>query len=307
MYADLHCHSHFSDGTEAPERLVALALEKQLSHLALTDHDCTHGVEQLWRHLTPNQAPVEPAISSIEPNADHAPLYLLAGVEISCDWNGLEIHVVGLLEDPAAAELQTLLSAQQRRRRERVAAIASKLDSAGIAGLSEALDTLPAAALTRSHIADFLVQRGACKSREKAFKHFLGRRGKAFVAAQWCDIPSGVAAIRAAGGIAVLAHPSRYPLTRSKLMRLLGDFRDAGGEAMEVSCGNLDPLAKKRLIDLAAMFELYYSCGSDFHTPQAQWTAIGKFPKLEPSAIKNAIWEHPKWHSIVSAGRRVDA
>ena len=75
---------------------------------------------------------------------------------------------------------------------------------------------------------------------------------------------------------------------------------------MEVSYANLDPIAKRRLLELATEHDLFHSCGSDFHTLDAQWTALGKYPRLEPSAIKNAIWEHPRWHSIVSAGRTVD-
>lgn len=301
-YADLHCHSHYSDGTETTDFLVQAALERGVTHLALTDHDCMAGVEELWsRHA--EAAEDKPELAP----TDQPGLRLLAGVEISCDWHGLEIHVVGLLRTPDEPALTTLLMAQQERRASRAVAIGKKLEALAIRGLSDHLAALPAAALTRSHVADFLVESGHCKDKQKAFKTHLGKRGKAYVAAQWCSLGEAIAAIDAAGGIAVLAHPSRYALTRSKLSRLLGDFSEVGGSALEVSYGNLDPLARRKLIELAEEFSLFYSCGSDFHTAKAQWTALGKFPKFEPSVAKKAIWEHPRWLSIVSAGRVVAA
>jgi predicted metal-dependent phosphoesterase TrpH len=299
MYVDLHCHSYYSDGAQTPEYLVSAALERGLTHLALTDHDCLCGVEHLWQ-ATPRDT--VPAVKE-----GWRQLKLIAGVELSCDWNGLEIHVVGLLKELRTPTLDALLSEQQNNRRQRAEAIAVKLDAVGATGARDYLAALPATALTRSHIADFLVASGICKNKQKAFKSYLGRRGKAYVAAIWASLDQAVSAIQAAGGIAILAHPSRYPLTRSKLSRLISDFRAAGGEAMEVSYANLDPTAKKRLLELANEHALYYSCGSDFHTLESGWTALGKYPRLEPSATKNAIWEHPRWHSIVSSGRTVFA
>lgn len=203
MYVDLHCHSHYSDGAQTPEYLVSAAFERGLSHLALTDHDCLCGIEQLWRNA--------PEDANLADKPGWRELNLIAGVEISCDWNGLEIHVVGLLREQNAPALATLLSEQQHQRRQRAAAIVAKLDAIGVSGASDYLAALPATALTRSHIADFLVESGTCKNKQKAFKSHLGRRGKAYVAAKWASLDQAVNAIQATGGIAVLAHPSRYP------------------------------------------------------------------------------------------------
>ncbi|HCO11257.1 MAG TPA: PHP domain-containing protein, partial [Gammaproteobacteria bacterium] len=115
MYVDLHCHSHYSDGAQTPEYLVSAAFERGLSHLALTDHDCLCGIEQLWRN-----APEE---ANLADKPGWRQLNLIAGVEISCDWNGLEIHVVGLLRELNTPALATLLSEQQHQRRQRAAAI----------------------------------------------------------------------------------------------------------------------------------------------------------------------------------------
>jgi len=247
-----------------------------LTHLAVTDHDCLAALEEL--QSTPE-------------------LTIVPGLELSCQWQQGEIHVVGLCvaaNDPA---LQALVAAQQARRRERLLEMAARLEGLGITGLEDYLSRLPCHALTRTHVADFLVAAGHSKNHQKAFKQYLGKRGKIHVAAKWCDLATGVQTIRAAGGIAVLAHPGRYPLSRSKLSQLINDFTAAGGEALEVSYSNIDPNSRKQLISAALEHGLWMSQGSDFHDQAAHWTDLGKFPEPGPEAKKNAIWLHPRWHS----------
>ena len=277
MKPDLHCHSHFSDGQHAPEFLIQRAIENGVTHLAITDHDCIAAFQQL------DDSPSD--------------IRLISGVEISCDWNGLEIHVVGLMFDCKDVGLLDLLALQQQRRRDRISAIAEKLEALGHPGLLDYFENLPCISYTRSHVADYLVQQGICKNRQKAFNNFLAKRGRAFVPSSWCSLSICIGAIRQAGGIAVLAHPSRYPLTKSKLATLVDDFAAAGGEAIEVSYSNIAPVVKQALSELSLAKQLYASVGSDFHDAAAHWTNIGKFPPLNQDTQKNAIWLHPKWHS----------
>lgn len=276
MKADLHCHSHYSDGKETPSFLLQRARERDVTHLALTDHDCTDGLEQLRREA--------------------GEITIIDGVELSCLWNKMEIHIVGLLIDIEDSNIGNLLEKQQRARRERMEAIDAKLQKLGVQGLLPYLESLPCTAYTRSHVADFLVREKVCKNRQKAFKTHLGNRGKVYVAASCCSLSEGVAAIRAAGGIAVVAHPGRYPLSKTKLGTLLDDFKACGGEAIEGSYSNIDPAMRDTLCTLAEERSLYLSLGSDFHDSAATWTDIGKFPALGQQAIKNAIWLHPRWH-----------
>ncbi len=275
MQIDLHCHSHFSDGKHPPRMLIERAAEVGLTHLAITDHDFVHDPASL-------------------PTADT--VTLIPGVEISCQWDSREIHIVGLGIDAGDQALNALLARQQQSRRERLTAMAEKLDKAGIHGLTEFMTTQPCQAVTRSHVADFLVQQGHCKSLQKAFKKFLGKRGRAYVPAQWHSLKEVVTAISGARGLAVLAHPGRYPLSKSKLNSLVEDFKQAGGAALETNYGNVDPLVLKRLQELASAHNLYLSQGSDFHDSAAHWTDLGKFPALGSEAKKNAIWHHPGWH-----------
>ncbi len=280
MKVDLHCHSYYSDGKQSPEFLVQRAVENQVTHLALTDHDCIDGLLHL--------------------GAVNSGITIINGLELSCIWNNLELHVVGLLFDIKNKDIRELLASQQAQRELRARAIDKKLRKLDVYGLISYLQGLPCSAYTRSHIADFLVQENICKSRQKAFKTYLGRQGKIYVAASCCSLAAGIAGIKAAGGIAVLAHPGRYSLSKKKLNLLLEDFKSCGGEAMEGSYSNIDPTTKACLSKLAEEKSLYVSAGSDFHDSAATWTDIGKFPALDQQAKKNAIWLHPKWHCSIS-------
>ena len=277
MKADLHCHSHFSDGKQSPSFLLQRATENRLTHLALTDHDCIDGLASLRR--------------------DAKDITIINGVELSCLWNTMEIHIVGLFIDPTHCHIAKLLASQQAQREKRAQAIDKNLQKLGTHGLMSYLQSLPCTAYTRSHIADFLVQEKVCKNKQKAFKTHLGKRGRVYAAASCCSMNEGVTAILNASGIAVVAHPSRYSLSKTKLSSLLDDFKACGGEAIEGSYSNIDPATKAYLSKLAEEKSLYLSVGSDFHDAAATWTDIGKFPALDQQARKNAIWLHPKWHS----------
>lgn len=274
MKADLHCHSHLSDGKHSLEFLVQRATVNGVTHLAITDHDYIH--------------------PTFDTEAIQA-LTLINGVEISCDWHNLELHVIGLLVDPECETLQRLLVSQQAKRRERIAAMDELLSQRGIPGLMRSLSVLPAISLSRSHVADFLVANGASKTRQKAFKQFLGKQGKVAVSAEWCSLQSAVDAIHAASGIAILAHPGRYPLNRRRLSLLIEGFKASGGDAIECAYPNIAAEMQRALAALAHDHQLYLSAGSDFHDAGARWTDIGKFPSITAADEALAVWHHPRW------------
>jgi predicted metal-dependent phosphoesterase TrpH len=281
--ADLHSHTHFSDGTLSPQQLLSRAAERGVTHLAITDHD----------YLS---RPAPDTINSIA-NLPH----LIDGVEISSLWNGREIHVVGLFVSASDSALKALLLQQQLLRWQRVERFDQHLQGAGISGLLSWLEQLPCQAVSRSHVADFLVDKGKAKSRQQAFKRLIGAQGRFRVSAQWCSLQQAVAHIVAAGGIAVLAHPDRYQLTNTRLRSLIGDFGRSGGEAMEVSYSNLHPDKARHLANLAEEFALWASAGSDFHDPARHWMDVGKIAPLPPVCRDRAIWHHPVWQQHFSA------
>jgi len=275
---DLHTHTFYSDGKHPPEYICQQAADADVSHLAITDHDCIDA----WTGLQP----------------DGHGVTLIAGVEISSAWENLEIHVVGLCFDQKNTVLLDLLKQQKIRRQTRIQAINSKLEKLGSFGLSAYIDSLGCHSPTRSHVADFLVYKKLVANRQKAFKKYLGPNGKIYVTSHWCELQEAISTINQAGGIAVLAHPDRYNLTRTKLRRLVHAFEQAGGSALEASYSQIDNIAQKYLKELALEFNMYLSMGSDFHTEDAPWTRIGKMPAINFGDKKNAIWDHPKWRSL---------
>ena len=281
MHADLHCHTHYSDGAHSPRDLLERALENNVTHLAITDHDCTDAVTESRRLASE----LSPALS------------IVPGVEISCDWQGRELHVVGLGIETGAPALKSLLETHQARRRDRVESMNRILEQAGTSGLSRFIEELPCISVTRSHVATYLVEKGLCRNRRKAFHSWLRKGKKLYVPITWQGLGDAVAAISAAGGLAVLAHPGRYGLTKTRLGRLLQDFSEAGGHGIETHYAQEDPLTCAQLATLADEHQLFQSVGSDFHDAALPYkTAPGQYTRFFNGTKKNAIWDHPGWH-----------
>jgi predicted metal-dependent phosphoesterase TrpH len=283
MLADLHAHTFYSDGTLSPTQLLCRAAHNKLTHLAITDHDTTGAFDEIEHHPHPDN------------------LQVLTGVEVSSLWEQQEIHIVGIGFNRHDTALQTLLKRQQQLRRNRAEAMDMQLQKAGITGLMGYLESLQCISISRNHIADYLMLQGIARSKEDAFKRLLGSRGKFSSPAQWCQIDEAIGAIRGAGGIAVLAHPNRYKISKHKLRRLVAEFAQARGEAMEVSYANLDPERMNQLAALCVGNSLWASTGSDFHSPAAQWMDLGRFRHLPAICTERAIWLHPAWPGTAKA------
>lgn len=267
---DLHSHSTASDGSLLPEALVARAIEQGVDVLALTDHDGTEGIAAAQQAAQPTD------------------LTLIAGVEISVTWGNGTVHILGLNIDPDTAELQKGLTAMRDFRVGRAHEIAKRLDKAGIAGALEgARKHVSEVMLGRLHFAKFLVEHGHAKDIQNVFKHYLVRGKPGYVPGQWTTLSDAVSWINAAGGQAAIAHPARYKITATKLRRLITDFKEAGGVGFEVVSGRQHAEEVKTLARLADKFELFASCGSDFHTPDS-WAELGKLSALPESCTP--IW-----------------
>lgn len=274
---DLHSHTWFSDGLLSPQALLQRAAGLNIRQLAITDHDSVAAHRELAATDVPDG------------------LQLIPGVEISTLWDNREIHIVGLFIDINDTPLNALLQRQQAKRRQRALDISRKLETAGITGLEDYLKTQPCEAVSRNHIADFLIAGGHATSKQQAFSKHLGKRGRFHSNANWCSISEAVAAIRSARGIAVVAHPDRYRLNRVKLRRLLAEFTEAGGDALEVSYSNLHPDKMRNLADLCCEMGMWASVGSDFHTPNTTWMDLGRVRKLPAHCENRALWLHPRW------------
>lgn len=263
---DLHCHSHCSDGILSPEELVSRAKANNVSVLALTDHDTIAGVERAR-----NQAMQE----NIE---------LISGIELSSVWQGRNIHIVGLNVNTHSSDLKKAVADQEQRRRDRGVTIAQRLSAVGIDGAYEGAKLQAGSDLVgRPHFARWLVEQGKVSSIEQAFKRFLGSGKPGDVKQFWPEMSDIVSIIRASGGVAVLAHPLKYKMTRTKMSLMIRDFSEYGGKALEVVSGRQDKAEAVELAKIGMKFGLRGSMGSDFHEPTGPWAELGcctEFPEL---------------------------
>lgn len=272
MKFDLHCHSHFSDGSLSPETLVLRAKEREVDVLALTDHDTIAGL------ILAQKAAAECGIG------------LINGIEFSSQWGRGGVHIVGLGFALDSSELEAAICAQNVARGQRAEQIAARLAKAGIRGSLEGAQAIAGNAyVARPHFAQFLVETGVVANINAAFKKYLGVGKSADVKYQWPDMRTIIQWIHQAGGVAVLAHPCKYDLTRTKMCALIKDFALAGGDALEVVSGMQAHPVTEDLARIAEANQLAASCGSDFHMPGQPWQELGCFPAL-PERCR-PVWE----------------
>lgn len=272
MRFDLHCHSTCSDGTLTPTELLQRAREMDVDVLSLTDHDTCAG----WQAL---QA------------ANDCGIRLIPGIEFSSLWNKRDVHVVGLDIDPNNHILNGAIDQQQKARQQRAETIAERLRKKGLPDLlPQALEFAGKGSVGRPHFAQALIAKGVVNKPEQAFKKYLGRGKPGDVGTYWASLETVVGWIVAAGGIPVLAHPDKYGLTRTKLIRLITAFKNAGGLAMEVVSGQQLPDLTRRLAALCEAHELLASSGSDFHRPGQAWAELGRQSAL-PERCR-PVWEN---------------
>lgn len=277
---DLHMHSTASDGGMAPTELVALAARRGLSRMSLTDHDSMEGIFEA------QQAARAEGIS------------LLPGCELSVRWRNQTIHIVALMPEGAGDALSAGLRQQHEARERRSHEIAMRMERLGLENAYERareqamLSGAGDRPLSRPDFARALVEAGIARNLQDAFKRHLGAGQKGDVKAHWREMEEAVGWVRADGGIAVMAHPMRYKLTRTKRGELLRDFIAAGGEGAELVSGfqNID-----RARDLARQLDelgLYASVGSDFHFPGGPLAPGSMSPP--PRTKVPPMWCHPR-------------
>jgi len=277
---DLHCHSTASDGVLAPGEVVTRAAANGVKVLALTDHDTLSGLDEAGAA------------------AERLGVRLIAGLELSVTRAGGNLHLLGLGVDPAHSGLCRLLAAQNAARRVRAEQIADKLLDAGVPDpLRGAEWQADGAAIGRVHFARHLMASGKVDSLPAAFRRYLAHGRRAYVPTHWVEMAEGIAAIHAAGGRAVLAHPTRYGFSAGALSRACEHFAAAGGDAIEVvigggGAGDRDA-ARRRAYRLGLMASL----GSDFHDPAQPWRDLGHLGRLPPDLVP--VWS--AWSGVAKA------
>ncbi len=273
LNADLHCHSNVSDGTLSPEDIAARAHAQGVELWALTDHDELSGQQRAC-------------------TAAHAlGMDYLTGVEISVSFAGETVHIVGLGVDADHEELRAGLAATRGGRLQRAHEMAAGLAAVGIPGAFEgALKYVSNPDLiSRTHFARFLVDSGRCTDTHAVFRQYLTTGKPGYVPHQWAKLGDAVRWIRAAGGVAVIAHPARYKFSPTAEYALFTEFIAHGGQGVEVMTGSHSHSEQLRYASTALEFGLLASRGSDFHSPAESRVELGNLPAL-PGTL-TPVWQ----------------
>jgi len=270
---DLHCHSTHSDGLLTPAAVVARAAERGVDVLALTDHDELSG------------------LAEARDAARNAGVTLICGSELSVTWDGITVHIVALGIDPANATLSEALSGIRSGRSTRARRIGDALADAGIQGAYEgAMRYVTSERLvSRTHFARYLVEAGHAREMKDVFARYLTPGKPGHVAHHWATLSQAVGWIHAAGGQAVIAHPGRYPVGARELRRLLTEFRDIGGDAIEVVSPSHTRAQYAEFATHARILGLRASCGSDWHGPGESAMELGALPDLPAGVVP--VWQ----------------
>ena len=272
MHIDLHTHSTASDGKLTPVELVRHAIVSGIDTLAITDHDTVEAY-------------------SLIGDAGPLPLKLIPGIEFSSQWQKIDIHILGLNINIDGELLITGIAIQQQHRTRRARLIADKLSR--LLGIDDPFETVQQLAekgnIGRPHFAEYLIETGVVKDQPEAFRKYLGTGKKAYVTPSWSSLADIIRWIREAGGTAVLAHPGKYGLSRSKLLKLVDDFITAGGQGIEVVTGNQSAALTGDLAGICMQKDLLASCGSDYHGPAQHWGGLGNFTALPGNCVP--VWD----------------
>ena len=243
---DLHTHSKASDGHLSPKELVSYAAEKNISVLALTDHDTTDG---LWE--------AQEAAKDIQ---------FVPGIELNIDWPTGEFHLLGLGLNSTAPSLKKIITDLKEQRQERNKSIITKMQAEGFDISQEAvMQRFPHATLGRPHIAAYLVEKKYCKTLQQAFDKYLGKGRPFYVHRAGADLSQSIEAIKESGGVPVLAHPLSLYVSWGKMYPLLEELKNQGIEGLEAYHPGARISEGQRLEEMGHRLGFFITGGSDFH------------------------------------------
>lgn len=248
MRIDLHVHSNRSDGSDSPAQLVKLAGEKEIAAFALTDHDTVDGVRE--------------ALEASERSG----VTVIPGIELSCEYNGQDIHILGLNMDINCTAFLERLEAFRREREARNKKMLQKMENMGLPVHEKDLYTrYPGAVITRAHFAEYLMEQGAVSTVQEAFERYIGTGKPCYLPKKRISCKEAISAVHCAKGHPVLAHPMQYKLPQPKLEALLTELIGYGLEGLEAVYSTHTEAQERYLRELAKRYRLHISGGSDYH------------------------------------------
>ncbi|MFI7409075.1 PHP domain-containing protein [Streptomyces sp. NPDC049627] len=248
MRIDLHTHSSASDGTDTPAQLVLNAAAAGLDVVALTDHDTTRGYAE--------------AIAALPEG-----LTLVTGAELSCRIDGISMHMLAYLFDPQEPALLAERELVRDDRVPRARGMVAKLNELGVpVTWEQVLRIAGDGSVGRPHVASALVELGVVPTVGDAFtEDWLADGGRAFVEKHETDPFEAIRLIKAAGGVAVFAHPAASKRGRTVPESAIAEMAAAGLDGIEVDHMDHDPDTRARLRGLAKELGLLTTGSSDYH------------------------------------------
>ncbi len=269
MFADLHLHTHFSDGTYTPEELVARAREQGLSAIALTDHDTVEGCPRA------GQACLDAGIEFIP------------GTELTADYKGTELHILGYFLDMENGLLLREISKCQATRQDRIREMVLRLNQHRVPLRAERVFAIAnCQSPGRPHVARALVEDGYCANMDEAFERFLKRSRPAWVPKRRISVADAIDLIHQAAGLAVMAHPG---LNRTD--DLIPAVVKAGLDGIECFHTKHSTATAERYLEIADRYKLLVTGGSDCHGMSKGRPLIGtiKLPYQHVELMKIAV------------------
>ena len=255
---DLHLHSIYSDGSDTPEQIVSLAKKLNLKALSLTDHDSVEG------------------IASMQDNCDLAGIEFVPGIELSTDYEGHEIHILGYCFDYKDPHFNEILEKNVKARDVRTERILAALRDKGLDITLEALYKLnPCAVITRAHIASYLYETGQLKSRKDAFDKYIGDGKCCHFKREKINSVDAIKLIHDVNGIAVIAHPPLYKLDCKELNRIISIFKENGLDGLEGVYSTYHNEDMNTMRNLADKYDLLMTGGSDYHGSNKPFIHLG--------------------------------
>lgn len=265
---DLHTHTTCSDGTDTPRALINTALAHGIKVIALTDHDSVSG----WAEAT---------------SALRGEIELVLGAEISClTESGTSVHMLGLLFDGTNSQMLSMLEQTRDDRVPRMLKMIELLNEAGIqVSMADVEEVMPhGATMGRPHLADALVRRGVISSRDEAFKDLLNNESQFYVAHIAPTPEVAISQIRAAGGVAVIAHPFASRRGETLQADAFASLVAAGLNGIEVDHRDQNAQEREMLRTIARELDLVVTGSSDYH-------GTGKLNTLGECTTQPEEWE----------------
>ncbi len=254
MQADFHLHTHYSDGTWSPGELVEHAVKIKLTHLSITDHDTTYGINE----------GMEAARGRLE---------IIPGVEINTirpdlDGGDKDVHILGYFIDQSNQKLQNLLSRQRQARLDHIEKLVSALERAGHPLTMEMIRGCAGlGAIGKAHITQAMVDCGMASTILEAYEKYLSKDSPFYMRRQSTSPQEAIAAINDAGGFASIAHPGKSP----QMLAYILSLKEQGLKGVEAFHRMHSVNLVRQYIRFANRNALIVTGGSDCHGPYKEY------------------------------------